>query len=76
MRVIQTDRRTTRHKGTHVIFGEFIFWEGTGAVEIHSSLHSALSSMRDFPHLPQSLHDASGRLIAYSNNGKVVMCNA
>lgn len=32
--------------------------------------------MKDLPCLPKSIHDASGRLIAYTHNRKVVMCYA
>ena len=70
------DYRKRGHKGTYVLFCQSLVWAYRGAVEIHSSLHSALSSMKEFLHLPQSLHDASGRLIAYTHNRKVVMCNA
>ena len=70
------DYRKRGHKGTYVLFCQSLVRAYRGDVEIYSSLYSALSSMKEFLHLPQSLHDASGRLIAYSNNGKVVMCNA
>ncbi len=32
--------------------------------------------MKELPYLPQSLHDTSGRLIAYTDDGEVVMCSA
>lgn len=70
------DYRKRGHKGTHVVF-----WEGYIApchkCEVFSSLRSALEKMRRYAFVTQFLHDASGRLIAYTtNNGKVVMCNA
>lgn len=32
--------------------------------------------MKELPYLPQSLHGTSGRLIAYTDDGEVVMCSA
>ena len=70
------DYRKRGHKGTHVVF-----WESHVTpyhrCEVFSSLRSALEMMRCYSFVAQYLHDASGRLIAYTNNcGKVVMCNA
>ena len=70
------DYRKRGHKGTYVLFCQSRVRAYRGYVEIYSSLHSALSSMKEFLHLPQSLHDASGHLVAYTNDGKVVMCRA
>ena len=70
------DYRKRGHKGTYVLFCQSLVRAYRGNVEIYSSLHSALSSMKEFLHLPQSLHDASGHLVAYTNDGKVVMCHA
>lgn len=72
------DLRKQGHKGTYVIFWNYqIFPFGSlVCVEIYSSLRAALQSMRSTPSIAQSLHDASGHLVAYTNDGKVVMCNA
>lgn len=70
------DYRKRGHKGIYVLFCSSITWPNRGDVEIHSSLSSAISSMKDLPCLPKSIHDASGRLIAYTHHGKVVMCHA
>jgi hypothetical protein len=70
------DYRKRGHKGTYVLFCQSLGWVYRGDVEIYSSLYSALRSMKEFLHLPQSLHDASGRLVAYTNDRKVVMCHA
>lgn len=68
--------RKRGNKGTHVLFWQSLVCADLGYVEIYSSLNSALSRMKDFLYLPQSLHDASGQLVAYTNDGKVVMCHA
>jgi hypothetical protein len=70
------DYRKRGHKGTYVLFCSSLVWPHRGYVEIYSSLHSALISMKDFLRFPQSLHDTSGRLIAYTDDGEVVMCSA
>ena len=57
-----------------------LFWDAylqpRQQCEVFSSLRSALDEIRSFVDVKQSLHDASGYLVAYTNNGKVVMCNA
>jgi hypothetical protein len=72
------DRRRLGEKGTYAIF-----WNDAEEnfspvvfVEIYSSLYEAMISVEEFPDVPQSLHDTSGRLIAYTDDGKVVMCSA
>ena len=70
------DYRKRGHKGTYVLFCSSLVWADREAVEIYSSLHSAISSMKELLYLPQSLHDTSGRLIAYTDDGEVVMCSA
>lgn len=70
------DCRERGHKGTYVLFCNSLSWPYRGDVEIYSSLRSALSSMKAFLYLPQSIHDTSGQLVAYTNDGKVVMCDA
>jgi hypothetical protein len=72
------DCRSKGHKGTYVIFWNKPLFPYVFLVcaEIYSSLRAALQSMRSTSVIAQSLHDASGRLIAYTNDGKVVMCNA
>ena len=70
------DYRTRGHKGIYVLFCSSITWADREAVEIYSSLHSAISSMKELLYLPQSLHDTSGHLIAYTHHGKVVMRSA
>ena len=72
------DLRKSGHKGTHILFWDYNLFSCGSLVcaEIHSSLRAALQSMRDTPLIAQSLHDASGRLIAYVEDGEVVMCHA
>ena len=72
------DLRKSGHKGTHIIFWNYnLFPCGSlVCVEIHSSLRAALQRMRDASLIAQSLHDASGHLIAYTKDGEVVMCSA
>ena len=72
------DLRKQGHKGTYVIFwnNPLFSYVSLVCVEIYSSLRAALQSMRSTSVIAQSLHDASGRLIAYTKGGKVVMCNA
>lgn len=72
------DLREQGHKGTYVIFWNFQLFPCGSLVcaEIHSSLRAALQSMRRTPHIAQSLHDTSGRLIACIHNGEVVICHA
>ena len=70
------DYRKRGHKGKYVRFCSSLTWPHRGDVEIYSSLSLALISMKDSLYLPQSIHDASGRLIAYTHNRKVVMCSA
>ena len=76
MKTKEYDHRKRGHKGTHALFYSYLVPAYRGVVEIHSSLHSALSSMKELLYLPQCLHDTSGRLIAYTDDGEVVMCSA
>jgi len=72
------DLRKSGHKGTHVLFWDYNLFPCGSLVcaVIHSSLRAALQDMMDTPLIAQSLHDASGRLIAYAEDGEVVMCHA
>jgi hypothetical protein len=69
------DRRTRGHKGVYAAFWEDVV-SGLIRCDVFSSRRSALTDLKNYTRISQSLHDASGHLIAYSNNGKVVMCNA
>ena len=72
------DLRKQGHKGTYVIFWNYRLFPFGSLVcaEIYSSLRAALQSMRSTSSIAQSLHDASGHLVAYTNDGEVVMCHA
>lgn len=71
------DYRSKGHKGTYAIFWEVLYThKDICRCEIYSSLRRALEGLHASPALRQSLHDASGRLIAYTKGGKVVMCHA
>ena len=71
---IVSDYRKQKHKGLYALF-----WKshiGDEFCDIYSSLRRAKYDMESSRNLPQSLHNSSGRLIAYTHNGKVVHCNA
>lgn len=72
-----TDYRSKGHKGTYALFWEVTYMhKDICRCKIYSSLRRALEGIHAYPFLRQSLHDASGRLIAYTHNRKVVMCHA
>ena len=71
------DCRSKGHKGIYALFWEVTYMhKDICRCEIYSSLRRALEGLHAFPFLRQSLHDASGHLVAYTNDGKVVMCHA
>ena len=70
-----SDFRKREHKGTHVLFWRS-FIVPYHRCDVFSSLRSALKKMRSRSVIDQSLHDVSGRLIAYAEDGEVVMCHA
>ena len=67
------DYRTKHHKAKFVIFWESQFFSNLFVVEIYSSLGAALKSLDSSSVIWQVVHDASGKLVAYSKNGKVVI---
>ena len=75
MRYKVTDRRKRGHKGMYVLFWE-AYRQPRQQCEVFSSLRSALDTLRRYAGMQQSLHDASGRLIAHTNDGEVVTCHA
>ena len=67
------DYRTKHHKAKFVIFWESQSFSNLFVVEIYSSLRTMLKELNRQPKLLQVVHDASGKLVAYSKNGKVVI---
>ena len=70
-----TDHRKRGHKGQYVLFWD-AYLQPQQQCEVFSSLRSALDEVLRYVNMPQSIHDAAGRLIAYTKNGRVVMRNA
>jgi hypothetical protein len=68
------DYRKQNHKGLYALFWKFHI--GDEICDIYSSLRIAKADMELTRNIPQSLHNSSGRLIAYTHNGKVVHCHA
>jgi hypothetical protein len=66
-----------KKRGKYVIFYDTLFYDpGYGvSAEIYSGLRPALKNMKATLRFDQSLHDASGRLIAWVENHELVMLN-
>ena len=69
------DKRGKHKKGRYALFFDFLPPEAV-KVEIFSGLSAALKSMAETLCVGQSLHDSSGKLIAWTENGKLVQAHA
>lgn len=63
-----------KKRGKYVIYYD-ISWGRPVYAEIYSSLKTALNDMANTLDFQQSLHDASGKLIAWVENHELVMSN-
>jgi hypothetical protein len=76
MHTVLIDNCALGEKATHILFWEDPTLTSTIFALVYPSLGIALDSLMDSLQLAQSIHDTSGHLIAYTHNGKVVMCSA
>mgnify|MGYP000858422757 CR=1 FL=1 len=68
------DYRGKHKKGRYIVFFDDALGQVWGAV--YSALRPAVQSMKNTLYIDQSLHDASGKLIAWVENGKLVQVHA
>lgn len=69
------DYRTKRHKGRYAIFWSSPLFEHNFC-DVYSSWKTVLRELQMYSDIEQSVHDSSGRLVAYTQDRKVVLCHA